>query len=85
MFDYMCDCIHLKACRRVQKIGKAQGHSFGRHCTEECTAYMGKDEVAKEIQNAINWAFEQGKADMDYIQVKDIDGIMEWLKGGKDD
>lgn len=82
MFDYMDDCIHIKACRRVQKIGKAHGHSFGRSCNEDCTAYTSKDEVIKGIQKALDWALEQGWEGMDYVRLKDIDGIAEWLKGG---
>lgn len=42
-FEYMEDCIHLKACRRLQKIGKSKGHTFGRSCTEDCTAYISGD------------------------------------------
>lgn len=42
-FDYMENCIHLKACRRLQKIGKSKGHTFGRNCTEDCTAYVNGD------------------------------------------
>ena len=43
LFDYMEDCIHLKACRRLQKIGRSKGHTFGRNCTEDCTAYISGD------------------------------------------
>lgn len=39
-FEFMEDCIHLKACRRIQKIGKGNGHSFARKCTEDCSAYV---------------------------------------------
>ena len=39
-FDYMADCIHLKACRRVQKIGRSKGHTFARNCNPECSAYL---------------------------------------------
>ena len=42
-FEYMEDCIHLKACRRLQKIGRSKGHTFGRNCTEDCTAYISGD------------------------------------------
>ena len=43
-FDYMEDCIHLKACRRVQKIGKSKGHTFGRNCNAECSAYLSAND-----------------------------------------
>ena len=43
-FDYMEDCIHLKACRRVQKIGKSKGHTFGRNCNAECSAYLSSND-----------------------------------------
>ncbi len=39
-FECMDDCIHLKACRRLQKIGRSKGHTFGRNCTEDCSAYV---------------------------------------------
>ena len=43
-FDYMEDCIHVKACRRLQKIGKSNGHTFGRICTAECSAYCSANQ-----------------------------------------
>ena len=44
MFNsYMQDCIHLKACRRLQKIGRGKGHSFSRDCDENCSAYISGD------------------------------------------
>ena len=43
-FDYMEDCIHLKACRRVQKIGKSKGHIFCRNCNAECSAYLSAND-----------------------------------------
>lgn len=38
-FECMEDCIHLKACRRVQAIGRKHRLLVPRYCTEECTAY----------------------------------------------
>lgn len=38
--EWMDDCLHLKACRRLQKIAKRRyGAYFGRACNKECTAY----------------------------------------------
>ncbi len=45
-FECMDDCIHLKACRRVQKIGKSKRLIVPRYCTEDCSAY----ETAEEIE-----------------------------------
>ena len=39
-FDVMEDCIHLKACRRVQAIGRKHRLMVPRYCTEDCTAYL---------------------------------------------
>lgn len=36
----MYDCIHLKACRRVQRIGKILRLNVPRYCSEECSAYV---------------------------------------------
>ena len=38
-FECMDDCIHLKACRRVQIIGRTHRLLVPRYCTEDCTAY----------------------------------------------
>ena len=43
-FYYMDDCIHLKACRRLQKIGKSKGHIFTRSCNTECSAYCSANQ-----------------------------------------
>jgi hypothetical protein len=39
-FECMDDCIHLKACRRIQKIGKKHRLMVPRYCTEDCSAYQ---------------------------------------------
>jgi hypothetical protein len=39
-FECMEDCIHLKACRRIQAIGKSHRLLVPRYCTEDCTAYV---------------------------------------------
>ena len=43
MFECMEDCIHLKACRRIQAIGRTHRLMVPRYCTEECTAYISGD------------------------------------------
>lgn len=43
MFDCMEDCIHLKACRRIQKIGRSKHLVVPRYCDEDCTAYQTGD------------------------------------------
>ncbi|MBQ1760638.1 MAG: hypothetical protein IIZ94_13265 [Prevotella sp.] len=54
-----------------------------RYCTEECTAYIGEDEITKELDDAITWAFEHGR-DNDYIQA-DYSKFIDMLKGGDDE
>ena len=39
-FESMDDCIHLKACRRVQKIGRSHRLMVPRYCTSDCSAYV---------------------------------------------
>lgn len=45
-FECMNDCIHLKACRRVQAIGKRYRLLVPRYCTSECTAYISGEKYA---------------------------------------
>ena len=40
MFECMEDCIHLKACRRIQAIGKKHRLLVPRYCTADCSAYV---------------------------------------------
>lgn len=42
-FECMEDCIHLKACRRVQAIGRKYRLMVPRYCTPECTAYISRE------------------------------------------
>lgn len=42
-FDCMEDCIHLRACRRVQAIGRKHRLMVPRYCTKECTAYLSRN------------------------------------------
>ena len=39
-FEVMEDCIHLKACRRIQAIGRKHRLMVPRYCTSDCTAYV---------------------------------------------
>jgi hypothetical protein len=39
-YEYMNDCIHLKACRRLQAMEK---HKTPRYCTPKCSAYVSGD------------------------------------------
>ena len=59
-FDYMEDCIHLKACRRLQKLfrGKFYGANVSRNCDEDCTAYVsGNQETSYiTIDEALSYA-----------------------------
>lgn len=81
--NYVDDCIHLKACRRVQAIGRAHRLMVPRYCDYECNAYVGVKEIEKEIEKDIEWAFEQGKGGMDYIKA-DTGKVLDWLRGYKD-
>lgn len=47
--EYMDDCIHLKACRRLTKIAKRDtGRIITRGCNAQCTAYMTNDDYVEE-------------------------------------
>lgn len=57
MFECMEDCIHLKACRRIQAIGRKYRLSVPRYCTEECSAYVcANSESYITVDEAINYA-----------------------------
>lgn len=43
-FECMDDCIHLKACRRIQKIGRTHRLMVPRYCTNECSCYASRNE-----------------------------------------
>ena len=86
-FDVMEDCIHLKACRRVQSIGRKHRLLVPRYCTNECTAYCGMEDVKHEIEEAVQWAFNRGKDGNDWLEVGSMDGLRDMLlgKGGDDE
>ena len=79
---YMEDCIHLKACRRIQKIGRKQGECFSRHCDEDCTAYQSKqkntglitvDKAIRYARNGVN-SIRGGYSAYDVYASIDFDG-----------
>lgn len=57
-FECMDDCIHLHACRRVQKIGKSLRLMVPRYCTEDCGTYLSKDTLTGcvLVEEAISYA-----------------------------
>ena len=70
----MYDCIHLKACRRVQRIGKKLRLNVPRYCSEECSAYVSGESTKfislGDTENMINKI-------MDYVR----DGV-ESIRSG---
>jgi len=70
-FDCNEDCIHLKACRRVQKIAKAKytGLCIPRHCDADCTCYQTLEEFLEEnhdgyyTREQVQYAIERASAD----------------------
>lgn len=59
-FECMEDCIHLKACRRIQKIGKTHGLFVPRYCTEDCSCYLSGETESGfiSIEEAVDYARE---------------------------
>lgn len=50
--DYMEDCIHLKACRRMCKLrGWKKGYSRG--CDDMCSAYQSADEESECVTEEV--------------------------------
>lgn len=59
-FEVMEDCIHLKACRRVQAIGRKHRLQVPRYCDSECTAYQnGGDDLYVTASDAFSVAVSQ--------------------------
>lgn len=78
-FECMEDCIHLKACRRIQAIGRKHRLMVPRYCTEDCTAYQSGDTVIHvatldDVRKAVDWAVDEIKYGQDYVNVNDIKG-----------
>ena len=80
-FEVMDDCIHLKACRRVQAIGRSHRLMVPRYCTEDCSAYTKIDDIDETIKDAIEWAFRRGQDGDDYIEINSMDGLHDLLLG----
>ncbi len=62
MTEYQKDCIHLKACRRLQKLTKKNyGVQVARYCTPDCTAYETESGYsAEQMYKAIRGACRDG-------------------------
>lgn len=56
--EVMDDCIHLHACKRVQKIGRTLGISCPRYCSVDCNCYQSKNDntMLVSVKDAINYA-----------------------------
>ena len=53
----MDDCIHLKACRRLQKIARHMRFQLPRYCTGECSAYLSGDDGSYiSVSEAVDYA-----------------------------
>lgn len=83
MFECMDDCVHLKACRRIQAIGRKHRLLVPRYCTEECSAYRNINDIVKEVDEAIEWAFDAGRDGYDWTRW-DKSKFAEWLIGGEE-
>lgn len=94
-FECMDDCIHLKACRRIQRIGKNLRLNVPRYCTAECSAYVsGNDNSFLSAEDACYTARIQydGRSDPYDVycshdfQTKTLKEIVDELQeGGGDD
>ena len=80
-FECMEDCIHLKACRRVQAIGKTHRLMVPRYCDKDCTAYRSGDDVVKEIEGMVDFGFSMGKKGNDWVEWNNKEQFKEWLRG----
>lgn len=88
-FDCMEDCIHLKACRRIQAIGRKHRLMVPRYCTEDCTAYVSGDVAYLSAQDAceIAWRQYDGRSDErdvyapDDFSIKTLGEIVNELQG----
>lgn len=69
-FERMEDCIHLKACRRLQAIARNRQVIIPRYCTESCTAYVsGKSGYYLTAEEACNTARIRYDGDRDSYDV----------------
>lgn len=80
---YMCDCIHLRACRRYSGIvAKESGQRIGRGCNKDCSAYTsGKSDFYVSVDEAVNYArsvgrmVERGNDPYDSACSSDLEGM----------
>lgn len=80
---YMDDCVHLKACRRLQKICKSRlDVTIPRYCDSDCSAYFnGTDEKYVTISEALNYArsgissIRSGYDPYDIYSITDLPGF----------
>lgn len=80
-FECMEDCIHLKACRRVQAIGKSHRLLVPRYCTEKCSAYISGDTYMYiTTEDALRYALSGVEGIMDGYDPYDV-YAMEELHG----
>ena len=80
-FDVMEDCIHLKACRRVQAIGKKHRLLVPRYCTEDCNAYVSGERIKRDVQDDMCGAFLMGKDGYDEFAT-DASKLIDILRNG---
>ena len=80
-FDVMEDCVHLKACRRVQAIGKKHRLLVPRYCTEECSVYVSGKEIKDEVETACCRAFDYAADGNDWYHV-DATKLINWITDG---
>lgn len=66
-WQYMEDCIHLKACRRMSKLLTSKGVHVNRGCNEECTAYINYDHFDEAVVT-VGDALEYGRHVMGALQ-----------------
>lgn len=55
--DWASDCIHLKACRRLSKIGNMRNRGCNDTCTaytpNSCDSYVTVDEAVRYARNGV--------------------------------
>lgn len=49
----MDDCVHLRACRRIQKMAKTRfcGMHIARKCSVECSCYETAQDICERTDN----------------------------------
>ena len=80
-FECMDDCIHLKACRRVQQIGKRHRLLVPRYCTKECSAYRSSQDVWNEREGIVKWTVDEVIAGADWVKPRNKELYIAWIRG----